>query len=70
VSRLGRQTADGIPYLAPEIQLLFKAKGRRPKDEQDFAIALPLLDEGSRVWLKDALILTFTDHPWIAQLRV
>jgi hypothetical protein len=69
LSRVGRRTADGIPYLAPEIQLLFKAKGRRPKDEQDFAIALPLLDGESRKWLKDALELTTPGHPWIAQFR-
>ena len=27
------RTADGIPYLAPDLQLLFKSKGLRPKDD-------------------------------------
>jgi hypothetical protein len=70
LSRLGRRTADSIPYLAAEIQLLFKAKGRRRKDEQDFATALPLLDEAGREWLKEALELTMPGHPWIAQLGI
>ena len=40
LSTIGRQTEDGLPYLAPEIQLLYKAKAPRPKDEADFARVL------------------------------
>jgi Aminoglycoside-2''-adenylyltransferase len=32
---------DGIPYLSPDVVLLFKAKYRRPKDEADFALLAP-----------------------------
>ncbi|GAA1036990.1 hypothetical protein GCM10009557_49180 [Virgisporangium ochraceum] len=60
--------ADGIPYLAPEIALLFKAKARRDKDEADFAGVLPLLDTRRRAWLDDALALVHPDHPWRAAL--
>jgi hypothetical protein len=28
------RTADGIPYLAPELQLLYKSKGLRSKDKR------------------------------------
>ncbi|GHO61437.1 hypothetical protein KSC_003290 [Ktedonobacter sp. SOSP1-52] len=45
---VGHRTNDGIPYLAPEIQLLYKAKALRPKDEADFARILPALDGKSR----------------------
>jgi hypothetical protein len=31
---------DGIPYLAPELQLLYKAKAPRPKDHVDAAQVL------------------------------
>jgi hypothetical protein len=62
------RTNDGIPYLAPEIQLLYKAKGLRPKDEADFARTLPYLDEESRSWLAQALALAHPGHPWLAQL--
>jgi len=45
----------GIPFLAPEIQLLYKAKYHRPKDDADFAVALPRLDGRRRAWLRAAL---------------
>jgi hypothetical protein len=37
-------TRDGIPYLRPEVQLLHKAPGLRPKDQDDFEACLPLLE--------------------------
>lgn len=68
LASVGRRTDDGIPYIAPEIQLLYKAKGLRPKDEVDFARTLPYLDEESRSWLAQALAVVHPDHPWLAQL--
>lgn len=59
---------DGIPYLAPEVQLLFKARGGRDKDRQDFKDALPLLADAQRSWLRDALQLTEPASAWIAAL--
>lgn len=46
-----RATLDGIPYVAPELQLLYKLKGRRPRDDADFAAAVPLLSEIQIDWL-------------------
>jgi hypothetical protein len=43
-SELIRYTGDGIPYVIPEVALLFKAKHLRDKDEADFTRALPALD--------------------------
>ena len=60
--------ASGIRYLAPEVQLHFKAKGARPKDELDFAAALPLLDAGQRSWLHETIALDQPDHPWLIRL--
>ncbi|HEX9037373.1 MAG TPA: aminoglycoside adenylyltransferase [Ktedonobacterales bacterium] len=68
VAALGSVTADGIPYLAPEIQLLYKAKGRRPKDEADFMRALPMLDRVRRQWLWNALTIAHPHHPWLELL--
>jgi hypothetical protein len=59
---------EGIDYLVPEIQLLFKSKTVRPKDEQDFRDAAPLLDEVQREWLRWALALTAPEHPWLSRL--
>lgn len=57
-------TADGIPYLNPPAVLLFKAKHRRPKDEEDFANALPKLPPSERRWLRDCLERLHPDHEW------
>jgi hypothetical protein len=62
--------ADGIPYLAPEIVLLFKAKNPREKDESDFQGVLPLLKQERRRWLDDALARVSPTHPWRRLLAV
>jgi hypothetical protein len=62
------RTSDGIPFLAPEIVLLFKAKNTRDKDEADFRSVLPKLDRRRRHWLNDALGLCHPAHPWRAIL--
>jgi len=59
---------SGIPFLRPEIQLLYKAKHHRPKDEADFQAALPLLGRPARRWLVDALAQYHPGDPWIARL--
>ncbi len=58
-------TRDGIPYLGPEIVLLFKAKHVREKDQADLARALPLLEPERRRWLAAALRTVHPDHAWI-----
>ncbi len=67
-TQIVRRTMDGIAYLAPQAVLLFKARGRRAKDESDFDRCLPLLDGEARAWLAAALAQTETDHPWRARL--
>ena len=62
------RTADGIPYLQPEVVLLFKAKAVRPKDEMDFAAVLPHLESSRRLWLRDALTLVHPEHAWLESL--
>jgi hypothetical protein len=62
------RSADGIPYLMPEVVLLFKAKSCRPKDMADFLGALPLLTAPSRAWLAQTLQLVHPGHAWLAML--
>ena len=59
-------TADGIPYLMPEVCLLFKAKAARDKDRADFDAAMPRLSEAQRQWLHDALVKVHPGHEWIS----
>ena len=61
--------AQGVRFLRPEIQLLFKAKHYAlPKNEQDFSLVAPLLSAEQRTWLKDLIAATHPAHPWIARL--
>ncbi|NUO40798.1 MAG: hypothetical protein HOV82_02050 [Streptomyces sp.] len=62
------RTADGIPYLVPELVLLFKAKATRSKDQADFEGVLPLLDLPRRNHLRGWLELIHPGHPWLAEL--
>jgi hypothetical protein len=55
---------DGIPFLVPEVVLLFKTKNPRAKDEADFHAVLPWLDRARRRWLDEALGLVDPAHPW------
>jgi hypothetical protein len=64
-----RRGADDIPYQRPEITLLFKARRRWAKDEDDFAAIVPDLAPSDRVWLRDAIDLTEpARHPWVERL--
>jgi len=67
--RVIERTPDGIPFGRPEIVLLYKAKHARPKDDGDFAAALPLLEPERRQWLAHALELVHPSHRWLAELR-
>jgi hypothetical protein len=62
------RTADGIPYLVPELVLLFKAKAPRPKDQTDFDGILPLLSQTRREVLTGWLKRMHPGHPWLAEL--
>jgi hypothetical protein len=59
----------GIPYLAPEIVLLYKSKEPKPKDEQDFHIALPAFTTDQLAWLGQVLQQVDPSHPWLAELN-
>jgi Aminoglycoside-2''-adenylyltransferase len=54
-----------LPYLAPEIVLLYKAKHCRPRDEEDFQRVRPRLTRAQRLWLHHALTLCHPGHAWI-----
>lgn len=68
------RTEHDVPYLAPELVLLFKSKntaanGRaRPQDQIDFDAVIVSLEPERRAWLRWALLATEPTHPWIEQL--
>lgn len=58
----------GIPALAPEVVLLFKAPLQRPWDEEDLSVVLPHLPAERRDWLVDAVERSHPGNPWIERL--
>ena len=64
IASLGLLTEQGIPILAPEVQLFYKSKRKMDKNEIDFEAALPLLDADARRWLDNSLAMTAPNHPW------
>lgn len=59
---------NGIPYLAPELVLLFKAKHAREKDQADFDAAVPHMTPAQRGTLAGLLARAHPGHPWLAEL--
>jgi hypothetical protein len=62
------RSKDGIPYLAPELVLLFKAKNVRPKDQADFDGTVAHMTSAQRTTLAGLLGRAHPGHPWLASL--
>jgi len=63
-----RRTPDGIPYLAPELVLLFKARHARPRDQADFDETVPHMTPAQRTALAGLLARAHPGHRWLANL--
>lgn len=68
-STLIRKTPDGIPYMAPDVVLLFKAKHARDKDWADLHTCLPRMSNAEKEWLLTAINTVHPDHPWVTALH-
>jgi aminoglycoside-2''-adenylyltransferase len=60
--------SQGVPVMAPEVVLLYKAKSPRERDRDDFYAALPLLRARQREWLKSAIAQAHPACPWLSEL--
>ncbi|HEX8069230.1 MAG TPA: hypothetical protein VF546_04705 [Pyrinomonadaceae bacterium] len=63
-----RKTTAGLPFLSPELVLLYKSKAPRAKDEEDFAAVVTQLEAEPRAWLRAALATCAPDHHWLRRL--
>lgn len=61
-------TRGALPYVRPEVALLYKAADPTGRNTTDFEAALPHLDDAARAWLREALRKTLPGHDWIARL--
>jgi len=68
IAEVGLATDERIPFIAPEIQLLYKSKNPRATDQTDIETVLPLMNESQRAWLASALGTTRPGHTWLEQL--
>ena len=66
--QLALRSPDGIPIVAPEVQLLYKAKHLGAKDEHDFGLVADRIRGTPRAWLREALELVHPGHRWIQAL--
>ena len=64
LSMLWGYSDDGVPYLKPEIVLLYKAQTPTANDEVDFAHVCAVLTSEPRRWLKHALTTCYPGHRW------
>lgn len=63
-------TPDGLPFLAPHVQLFYKAKAPRPKDDLDLENLLSSGVAFDRAWLIDAIRRCYgRHHRWIEALE-
>ncbi len=63
-----RHAEGGIPYLAPELVLLFKAKHARPKDQADFDGTVAHMSPAQRRTLAELLARVHPGHAWLGAL--
>ncbi|MFD1064829.1 nucleotidyltransferase domain-containing protein [Oceanobacillus locisalsi] len=72
VNEIGITTNDGIPYIKPEIQLLYKGGSSviREKDNKDLERLLPVLKKREIKWLYHSLSQQFNGkHPWLETIN-
>lgn len=61
---------DGVPCLRMDLQLLYKSRGVRLKDDEDFLRLLPVLPLEQRQTLLEWLRLTYPNgHQWVEALE-
>lgn len=66
ISKMGHNSSTGVPYLAPEIVLLYKAQEPTDIDQLDFQNARPSLPEEASEWLRISIEACYPDHPWLS----
>lgn len=70
VAELAAQHAGMPLFLAPDVQLYYKARHVRPSDEQDLSAVLPMLTKRQRTWLAEAVYRTYgAAHPWLERIE-
>lgn len=67
---IGLHTDTGVPFLCPEVVLLYKATSKKPtpENEDDFDNIRKALNKEQREWLRQAIEVYNPKHRWLEQL--
>lgn len=70
LSSIGLRSENGILFLRPEVVLLYKAISKKPMptNQDDFDNVLPVLGQGQREWLRQAIAACNSKHAWLERL--
>jgi hypothetical protein len=63
LAELGYTTPDALPFVSPEIALLYTLARPRPKAKADLLAVHSRMSPTSRDWLRKALGIYWPDHP-------
>jgi len=69
LSEFGRVTAEGVPFLAPEVALFYMLINPTPKAKADFLATQQHLAPEGRAWLGQALAACHSGHPLLPLLQ-
>ncbi|HEY4267302.1 MAG TPA: hypothetical protein VGM94_03825 [Galbitalea sp.] len=59
---------DGLPIVAPAVQMLWKSKSPGAKDESDWDVVIPKLGLDQRRWLSASIRVAHPESPWAQRL--
>jgi hypothetical protein len=68
LEQIGTRSPLGLPVIAPDIVLLFKAKAPREQDMADLAMMLPFLQRTQVSWLRSAIGTAHAHSPFLERL--
>ena len=68
LDQIGAHSLLGLPVIAPDIALLFKAKAPREVDIADLVMMLPSLQGTQLSWLRGAIGIAHPDSPFLELL--
>ncbi|MCD1259907.1 hypothetical protein B5M42_013805 [Paenibacillus athensensis] len=58
-------SSQGIPFLCPEITLLYKSKNPRLKDTNDFYNTFNHMGSDQKNWFSESLRILYKEHTWL-----
>jgi hypothetical protein len=68
ISKISMISNNGIPFLIPEIVLLYKSTDKNSHDQGFVDKVLEMLNTAARDWLRSAIEKCHPEHPWLTNI--